>query len=420
MLGRAQQSADRWHARGAQTLRANAVVVAALLGLTGCVAAEVPEPVPSRSSLALSIGTLLPGTGNLAQFGPPTIAGATLAAEDINDAGLGITVTIEYRDSGDSSTETGVTSVTELLDLGVSAIVGAVSSGVSRQVIDQITGAGVVQISPANSAADFTRYADDGLFWRTAPSCVREGEVLGTQAAAGGAQTLGIVSEQGFCDAALPLAVAAAFESKGGVIAGDEVFDPTAGGFDAQVAAVVAEAPDAIAVVSGAQSRAILPLLTAAGYTGENLYFIGMPIGELTAENAGGAVIGATATSPGLDLSTITDFTDRVLEFDPAVQNFTYAAETYDAVILLALAALAAQDTSGRAIADSLEEVSGGSGTGERATDFETAATIILDGGVVDYDGLSGRITFDKNGDPAGAVIGVYRYSAENQFVRIE
>ena len=420
MLARAQQSADRSRAHGSQTLRATAVVTAALLGLTGCVATEVPEPVPSRSSLALSIGTLLPGTGNLAQFGPPTIAGATLAVEDINDAGLGITVSIEYRDSGDSTTETAVTSVTELLELGVSAIVGAVSSGVSRKVIDQITGAGVVQISPANSAADFTRYADDGLFWRTAASCAREGDVLGAQAAADGAQTLGIVSEQGFCDDALPRAVAAAFESEGGVVAANAVFDPTAGGFDAQVAAVVAEAPDAIAVVSGAQSRAILPLLTAAGYTGENLYFIGMPIGELAAENAGGAVTGTTATSPGLDLLKLADFTDRVLEFDPAVQDFTYAAETYDAVILLALAALAAGETSGRAIADALQEVSGGSGAGEKATDFESAATIILDGGVVDYDGLSGRITFDKNGDPTGAVIGVYRYSAVNQFVRIE
>jgi len=64
--------------------------------------------------------------------------------------------------------------------------------------------------------------------------------------------------------------------------------------------------------------------------------------------------------------------------------------------------------------------VSGGSGDGKNATDFESAATIILDGGVVDYDGLSGLITFDENGDPTDAVIGVYRYTAENQFVRLE
>ncbi|MCY7411431.1 MAG: ABC transporter substrate-binding protein [Salinibacterium sp.] len=406
--------------RTALTLRATAVVTAGLVSLTGCVASEISEPVPTRTNLTLSIGTLLPGTGSMAMFGPSTIAGATLAAQDINDAGLGITVTIEYRDSGDSASETGVTSATELLDLGVSAIVGAVSSGVSRKVIDQITGAGVVQISPANSAADFTGYADDGLYWRTAPSCVREGAVLGAQAATDGAETLGIVSEQGFCGDALPLSAAAAFESEGGVITGNAVFDPTVGGFDAQVAAVVAEAPDAIAVISGAQARAILPRLTAAGYTGENLYFIGMPIGELVAENAGGAVTGTTATMAGLDLSTLTDFTDRILEFDPAVQDFGYAAETYDAVILLALAALAARDTSGRAIADSLQEVSGGSGDGEKATDFEAAATIILEGRVVDYDGLSGPITFDENGDPTEGVIGVYRYTAANQFVRIE
>ncbi len=420
MSARAKQSTKRSQGHGALSLRAAAVVTAGLVTLTGCAATEAPEPIPSRTNLTLSIGTLLPGTGSMALFGPSTIAGATLAAEDVNDAGLGITVSIEYRDSGDSATETAVTSATELLDLGVSAIVGAVSSGASRKVISQITSAGVVQISPANSADDFTGYADDGLYWRTSPSCVREGDVLGARAAADGAQTLGIVSEQGFCGDALPLAVAAAFEREGGVIAGNEVFDPTVGGYAAQVAAVVAEAPDAIAIVSGAQSRAILPLLTAAGYTGENLYFIGMPIGELVAENAGGTVTGTTATLPGLDISTLADFTDRVLKFDPAVQDFSYAAESYDAVILLALASLAAGDTSGRAIADSLQQVSGGSGDGEKATDFETAAQIILDGGIVDYDGLSGPITFDENGDPTEGVIGVYRYTAENQFVRIE
>ncbi len=58
-------------------------------------------------------------------------------------------------------------------------------------------------------------------------------------------------------------------------------------------------------------------------------------------------------------------------------------------------------------------------GTGEKATDFASAAQIILDGGVVDYDGFSGPITFDENGDPTEATIGIYEYAADNTYSRI-
>ena len=91
----------------------------------------------------------------------------------------------------------------------------------------------------------------------------------------------------------------------------------------------------------------------------------------------------------------------------------------YDAVIVAALSALAADGTSGDAIAGKLQEVSGGSGAGEKATTFEDAASIILSGEVVDYDGPSGPIDFDDNGDAASAVIGIYTYGADNTFARI-
>ena len=80
--------------------------------------------------------------------------------------------------------------------------------------------------------------------------------------------------------------------------------------------------------------------------------------------------------------------------------------------------ATCANSTSGADIAAKLQEVSGGSGDGEKATDFASAAQIILDGGVVDYDGYSGPITFDENGDPQGASIGTYVYGADNLITR--
>ena len=77
--------------------------------------------------------------------------------------------------------------MTDLLSQDVSAIVGAASSGVSFTVIDQITSAGVVHFSPANTSPDFTDYEDSGLYFRTAPSDLLQGEVLGNQIAEDGA-----------------------------------------------------------------------------------------------------------------------------------------------------------------------------------------------------------------------------------------
>ena len=69
-------------------------------------------------------------------------------------------------------------------------------------------------------------------------------------------------------------------------------------------------------------------------------------------------------------------------------------------------------------MAAKMQEVSGGSGGGEKFDTFADAAQAIIDGEVVDYDGPSGPITFDENGDPTEATIGIFEYDGENKLVR--
>ena len=96
--------------------------------------------------------------------------------------------------------------------------------------------------------------------------------------------------------------------------------------------------------------------------------------------------------------------------------GFSYGAESYDAVVLLALAALAAGATDGPTVAGKLQEVSGGTGGGEKCTSFAECAAIINAGGVADYDGVSGPITFNEVGDPTEASIGKYIYLEDNTY----
>jgi branched-chain amino acid transport system substrate-binding protein len=419
-------TASAGRSRFSSTLGGIALLGASALVLSGC-AAPAADPGPTattdteapRESLSLTIGTILPQSGALAFLGPPEIAGVDLAVKDINEADLGIQVNVIHRDSGDTTTDTATVSVTDLLSQNVSAIVGAASSGVSKTVIDQITGAGVVHFSPANTSPDFTTYEDGGLYFRTAPSDLLQGEVLGNVIAGDGKSTLGMLVLNDAYGTGLAAALKESFEAAGGEVVAEQLFNEGDTSFDAQVSALTAAAPDAIAVITFDQAKVVVPALVGAGYPGDSLYFVDGNLADYSADFEAGLIEGAKGTLPGLDIDALGDFRDRLLEIDPSLTDFSYAAESYDTVVLLALAALAANSTDGVDIASKLQEVSGGSGGGEKATDFASAAQIILDGGTVDYDGASGPITLDEAGDPTEATIGIYQYGADNTYSRI-
>jgi branched-chain amino acid transport system substrate-binding protein len=71
-------------------------------------------------------------------------------------------------------------------------------------------------------------------------------------------------------------------------------------------------------------------------------------------------------------------------------------------------------------MAKKLQEVSGGSGNGKKCETFAACADIILAGGVADYDGITGPITFDENGEVTAAKVDVYIYDATNNYALIK
>ena len=150
---------------------------------------QVPVEGTRAGDGVLTIGTILPQTGSLAFLGPPEFAAFDLAIQDINAAGgvLGADVVGIPGDSGDATTDTANQTVDRLLSQNVDAIIGAASSGVSLTVIDKITGAGVVEFSPANTSKTLSDYPDKGLYFRTAPSDILQGAVLGEVIAGDGA-----------------------------------------------------------------------------------------------------------------------------------------------------------------------------------------------------------------------------------------
>ncbi len=412
-----------------------AIAGASALVLAGCAGGgggggDDAAPAEDRGELTLKIGTILPQTGALAFLGPPEEAGVGLAAADINAYAdtTGLTIDdIVWGDSGDPANNAWQTTSPRLISEGVVATIGAASSGVTKLFLDDHVAAGVITFSPANTSAEFSTWDDNGLYWRTAPSDILQGEVLGNLVAEDGHQNVATIYLNDSYGTGLNQFFTEAFEAAGGTVVDSQSYNAGDTTFDAQISAVLAQNPDAIVLITFDEVFTIAPALIAAGYPGENLYFVDgnlKQFGDDPSWPATASLEGAKGTTPA-GPSTPEEFQKRLNDWwtgegNSALTEYAYANEAYDAVVLLALASLAANSAEAADIAGKLQEVSGGSGDGEKCDNYEACADIILGGGTADYDGYSGPITFDENGDPTEATVGIFEFGADNKFTRID
>ena len=94
-----------------------------------------------------------------------------------------------------------------------------------------------------------------------------------------------------------------------------------------------------------------------------------------------------------------------------------YVKETYDATVALALAAQAAGRLDGATIRDRLRAVGGPPGTvvGAGPRGVADALRILGRGGEIDYDGASGSLDWDENGDLRRGHIGIWRFTEDER-----
>ncbi|WP_309104157.1 ABC transporter substrate-binding protein [Microbacterium sp.] len=410
--------------RTARVFAGIALLSASALVIAGC--ASTPEATPSEgggdkpaADLTLKLGSLLPSTGTLSFLGAPMEAGVQLAVAEVNEADSGVQIELTSEDEGDLDNKAYETSMTNLQSADITAMVGAASSSVSKLVLDGNSGAGILMVSPSNTSADFTGIND--LYFRTAPSDNLQGEVLANEIAEDGHKTLGIIYQNDPYGTGLFEAIKATFEGTGGQVVAEASYNQGDGQFNSQVETVAAAKPDAVAIVSYDQFATIAPLLGNAGVSTGSLYLVDGNLKDWP--DLPVSLEGSKGTRAGAELPD--DFIDQLNEVWTADGNepidaLTYSAEAYDAVILIALAALKAGSVEGADIAGAMQEVSGGSGEGDKCTSYADCAEIINGGGTADYDGFSGEITFNEDHDPEGAAIGVYEFDAENVTSRIK
>lgn len=382
---------------------------------------QAAQEQQEQSDGVLAFGNLLPETGDLAFLGPPMIAGVNLAVQDINEAGgvLGKDVTVAPGDSGDNSTDIANQTVDRHLAAGVDAILGAAASGVSLTVIDKVTGAGKIMFSPANTSKQFTDYPDDGLYFRTAPSDVLQGRVLGELVASDGNATAVVMSRDDSYGNGLREDTVTAFRASGGEVLASFAYEPNAQNYDAEVQKVVAANPDAVVIVGFDESARILATMIEQGVGPDAKNIYGAD-GNMAAELPGrvnpqnpGVLAGMKGTAPG---AVNEAFFTRLREFQPDLRDTLYAAESYDAVIITTLAAAVAGTDAPRAVA---AQINGVTKDGQKCTSFADCMRLVEAGEDIDYDGQSGPLEFTDPGEPGAGDYRIMEYQPDGSLLII-
>ena len=379
----------------------------------------IAPPAALDREVTLKLGSILPLTGNLAFLGPPEIAGVDLAIAEINASESGVlggNVSIEHRDSGDTTTDIATQSATELINLGVSGVIGAASSSVSFSFIDQLKDAEVVHFSPANTSPRFTDYEDDGYYFRTAPSDVLQGRILGNLITQDGNQRIGVLYLNDDYGIGLFENAKIAIEAAGSEVVAAEPYSAGDNVLSAQIDAILAQSPDAIIVLAFDEIKVAVPeLVNTKGFDGGKIYLVDGNLANYEADFEAGTLNCAKGTLPGV----LPTDEDRAVLYgiDPDLTEFAYANESYDATIIMALAAVQANSVKGSDIRDNIPSVTR---DGTTCTSFQECVTLIEAGEDIDFDGRSGPITMSDKGDPTEAYIGIYQYGSDNNYAPIE
>jgi ABC-type branched-subunit amino acid transport system substrate-binding protein len=387
-------------------------------------APEVGEAAPTcqgESDGVLKVGGLLPQTGDLAFLGPPEIAGAELAVADVNAAGGVLDKPVEYLpgDSGDSDPDLANPTVDNHLAAGADAILRAASSGVALNVIDKFTGACNIQFSPANTSPELTDYDDDDLYFRTAPSDVLQGRVLADLIVEEGHSSVALLARQDSYGEGLLEFTKQPLEEQGAEVVVERLYDPEAQTFSAEVDEVNSADPDALVMIGFAESGIILNDLFEQGFTPDQkaIYMVDGNIGDSSIEEGAppGALAGIKGTLPSAELTE--EFQGRLNEqwqtsAGEALNAFSYGAETYDAVVIMALAAeVAGSDDPAQVAAN----INGVTRDGTECTTFEECKQLVADGEDIDYNGPSGPQEFSQPGEPTAASFLIQTYGDDNK-----
>jgi branched-chain amino acid transport system substrate-binding protein len=394
---------------------------------TGSVAMPSLEGMPPRPKLppapqALRLGVLVDYTGALSDFGPANERAARLAAKEINAAGGVLNQPIEIV-TGDSGTDpsVGVAEANRLVQMeGVDAILGSLASGVTLPIAESVTGPNrVLQISPASTSPALT-YANDGDYlFRTTISDAAQGIVLARLARDMGLNSVCTMYINNAYGQGISQTFTENFEAAGGTVTAQVPHESGRTTYASELGECFAGHPDALAALAYPDTAGVfLGEALAAGNVDTFLFCDGTKSTDMFDAVGWEPFNGMRGTAPSsLALEAGAAF-DAAYEGEYGeTPPLPFMREMYDAVYLVALAAENAGSVDPTAIRNALRTIANAPGetVNPGIAGFQAARALISAGTDINYEGASGPLDFDLNGDVTVGAIETWRVDALNR-----
>lgn len=367
---------------------------------------------------ALKLGTLLPITGDLAQYGTTMQDSVNLLIETVNscEGTLGSPVALVSEDD-QTDPAAGASGMTKLAEVDqVAGVVGAAGSAVSSAAVDIAVRNQVVQISPSSTSPEFTDRAEqgefDGFWFRTAPPDTFQGQALAQLAQEQGLENVAVFAINNDYGNGLVQSFVEAFKAEGGTVVNESnptLYSENATTFDSELSAAFSGNPDAVMLVAYPETGSLILksafeqglldgetkiLLTDGMKTEELAELVGQgPDGNYIVSG----VLGTAPSAGGPGLDGFKQVYQSKFNREPNV----YDPNSWDAAAVMVLAAEAAKANTGAALKDTIPTVA--NAPGEEVSDVCEALSLVRQSEEINYQGASGNVDFNEQGDVVGA-----------------
>ena len=355
----------------------------------------------------IRVGVILGFTGPIESLTPTMADSAELAFKEASDSRLllGGDYIVPMRADSTCIDADAATAAAERLITSdeVAAIFGADCSGVTTAIANSVAVPnGVSMISPSATSPALTTINDNGLFFRTAPSDARGGQILAAIAKDRGVTNVAITYTNNDYGKGLADVFAASFEALGGTVSMVAAHEDGKGDYSAEVGALSASGAEDLVVIGYLDQggRGMIQSSFDSGAFDRFVLSDGM-IGQSLIDNVQGDLSKSFGSMPGSESDGAKMFNEIAAAAGIDGQG-PYAPESYDAGALIALAIQAGGSADRASIAANIQKVANAPGTKILPGQIAKGLKILADGGSVNYEGAS-NVEFTEVGEASGS-----------------
>jgi ABC-type branched-subunit amino acid transport system substrate-binding protein len=351
----------------------------------------------------VTVGVLVPLTGELGEFGKIVAGGVELGANEINAAG-GTScgnIRLVVADTG-GNPEVGIREASKMIESENAVAVLGPTSGVMVALVDLAKRTNTVIMSPYAGTITLNELGGDFVY-RTVSSDLGDGAASGLWLKDQGYKSVAFLVQNEESTISPAQVARTTLEEAGIELTDFIVYNPGQPSYQAELISVLANEPDAIYLAGGQESGVtVIKEATSGGFEGEWLFTADLAVPEIF-DAAGADLLNGRAY---VEFADADNSLPEYKAFEALHQEKAggdpgpFAANSFDMINLVALSLEASGVCSGEGINSVIRDVTDG---GETVSSFAEGKAALAEGKDINYEGASGPLVFDPSGTVAGA-----------------